>query len=89
MLGALYVLDMSAGFSQVGGTGKRCAARTEAGLRPRFAHGFSKLSVRLIDEVVRLAGRQAGRSGQKRARGTLTFAQNLLGQLVVMLDGRM
>ena len=26
---------------------------------------------------------------QKRARGTLTFAQNLLVQLVAVLDGRM
>ena len=25
----------------------------------------------------------------ERARGTLTFAQNLLGQLVAVLDGRM
>ena len=47
MLGALYVLDMSAG--------RTCRSDY----------------------------------GQKRARGTLTFAQNLLGQLVAVLDGRM
>ena len=34
-------------------------------------------------------GCRSSSCGQKRARGTLTFAQNSLGQLLVVLDGRM